>query len=269
MGVEGEGKAGSGSWALVTGASGGIGLELARLLAAEGSSVILVARSGARLEEVAGELRERHGVRTRVEALDLADPDGPERLARSLEDAGIRPRTLVNNAGFGDFGPFHEAPAGRLEGMVALNVAALTRLTRRFLPGMVRAGDGRVLNVASTAAFQPGPLMAVYYATKAYVLSLSEALAEELRDTGVTVTCLCPGPTDTGFQARAEMEDSGLLRLGLSDARSVARRGLSGLERGERVVVPGLMNRLGALLVRFTPRRLVTRIVREIQKPVG
>ncbi len=256
-------------WALVTGPSRGIGLEVARQLAAGGTSLVLVARSGDRLRELARELEEAHGIRARVGVADLTDATAPDRLHRSLEAEGIRPRVLVNNAGFGDFGLFHEAPTERLIDVVRLNAVAVTHLTRLFLPGMVEAGRGRVLNVASTAAFQPGPLMAVYYATKAYVLSLSEALAEEVRGTGVTVTCLCPGPTRTGFQSEADMEDSGLLRLGLMDAGDVARLGLRAMRRGRRIVVPGVMNRLGTIVVRLLPRSVVTWAVKHIQKPVS
>lgn len=255
-------------WALVTGGSRGIGLALARRLAADGTHLILVARSADALRAAATELEERHGIRVRTEVADLADPEAPERIRRSLDETAIHPEVLVNNAGLGDFGPFHDAAPERLLEMIRVNVTALTHLTRLFLPTMVAGNRGRILNVASTAAFQPGPLMAVYYATKSYVLSLSDALSEELRETEMTVTCLCPGPTRTAFHARADMEDSRLLTLGLMDADAVARRGYEGMRRGERLVVPGFANRLGTLLVRILPRALVTRAVRILQDRV-
>jgi short-subunit dehydrogenase len=153
--------------------------------------------------------------------------------------------------------------------MVQVNVAALTELTHRFLPGMVQRKSGRIMNVASTAAFQPGPLMAVYYATKAYVLSFSDAIGEEVRSAGVTVTTLCPGPTRTGFQAEAAMEQSRLMRMGLMDVRAVAQAGYKGMIAGQTVVIPGPTNWVGAQLARFTPRRLTTRLMMQIQGREG
>jgi len=202
----------AGQTALVTGASSGIGLELARLFAAGGYGLVLVARSGGKLEELANELRNRHGVDVRVMAIDLARPESSEELVRELEQAGVAVDVLVNNAGFATFGPFAETHLRAELEELQLNVVTLTHLTKKLLPGMLARRRGGVLNVASTAAFQPGPLMAVYYASKAYVLSFTEALAEELRGTGVTISALCPGPTVTGFQKRAAMEDSGLFR---------------------------------------------------------
>lgn len=254
-------------WALVTGASRGLGLELARCLAADGRPVVLVARSEDRLRRVARDLSDAHGVEARVEARDLADPATPGSLAASVKAAGIDVEVLVNNAGFGDFAPFHTADRARNLEIVQINVTALTHLTRLFLPSMVEGGRGRILNMASLAAFVPGPLMAVYYASKAYVLSFSEAIAEEVRGTGVTVTCLCPGPTETGFQERAGMEDSGLLRAGLSDPSVVARKGYRAMLRGERVAVPGFLNRIMVFFVRFMPRALLARTVAKVQAP--
>jgi short-subunit dehydrogenase len=253
--------------ALVTGASGGIGRELARAFAAGGYDLVLVARSGGKLEELAAELRQRHGVAARALAKDLAAPGAPDEVFQELASAGIDADVLVNNAGFATFGPFTETDLATELEEIRLNVLALTHLTKRFLPGMLARRRGGVLNVASTAGFQPGPLMAVYYATKAYVLSFTEALAEELRGTGVTVTALCPGPTATGFQARADMEDSGLVTgpLKVMDAVTVARAGYAGFRAGKRLVVPGLMNKLLIQSVRVSPRGLVTRIVRAMQ----
>lgn len=253
--------------ALVTGASGGIGWELARAFAAGGYDLVLVARSAGKLEQLAGELRDRHGVAVRVLAKDLTAPGAPDEIFQELEGAVVAVDALVNNAGFATFGPFAGTDlASELE-EIQLNVVTLTHLTKRFLPGMLARRRGGILNVASTAAFQPGPQMAVYYATKAYVLSFSEALAEELRGSGVTVTALCPGPTATGFQARAEMQDSGLFTgpLKVMDAAAVARAGYEGFRKGKRIVIPGLVNKLGVQSVRVSPRALVTRLVGAMQ----
>lgn len=255
--------------AVVTGASAGIGRELARVLAAEGHDLVLIARSRDRLESLASELTADHGISARPLVADLRGDGAPEAVERAVGRESGRPvDTLVNSAGFGTFGPFAETPLEQSLDLVRLNVTALTALTGLFLPGMLERGRGRVLNVASTAAFQAGPGMAVYYATKAYVLHFSEAIAEELRGTGVTVTTLCPGPTRTEFQERAEMESSGLLRgWAMMDAASVARAGVRGTLRGKRIVVPGALNKLGLLAPRLLPRRLLTRVVGGIQAP--
>ena len=243
--------------AIVTGASSGIGRELARLLAADGHRLVLVARRSDSLDALAKELE---GARA-IEA-DLADPSTPARLAAEVPDVDV----LVNNAGIGDFGPFAEADLAKTMGLLQLNVGAVTELTRRYLPGMLERGHGKVLNLASTAAFQPGPLMAAYYASKAYVLSFSEAVAEEVRGSGVTVTALCPGPTATGFQAGAEMEGSKLVRdRKLPTAAEVARAGYHAMQRGDVVAVVGARNRVLAASIRFTPRPLVRRMVHRMQ----
>ena len=259
--------AGGRQTALITGASGGIGLELARLFAAGGYDLVLVARSADKLEELAGELR-KHGGAARVLAKDLASPESPEEVFRELEAAGVAVDVLVNNAGFATYGPFAETDLGRELEELQLNVATLTHLTKKLLPGMLARRRGGVLNVASTAGFQPGPLMAVYYATKAYVISFSEALAEELSGTGVTVSVLCPGPTATGFQRRAGMEASklfsGLLRV--ADAAAVARAGYEGFRAGKRIVIPGLINKVGVQSIRVSPRALATRMVKRMQE---
>jgi uncharacterized protein len=258
----------AGQTTLVTGASSGIGLELARLFAAGGYGLVLVARSSGKLEELASELRNRHGVAVRVMAIDLARPESPEELVRELEQAGVAVDVLVNNAGFATFGPFAETDLHAELEELQLNVVTLTHLTKKLLPGMLARRRGGVLNVASTAAFQPGPLMAVYYASKAYVLSFTEALAEELRGTGVTISALCPGPTVTGFQKRARMEDSGLFSgpIKVMDAAAVARAGYEGFRAGRRLVIPGLVNKLVVQSLRISPRVLVTRIVHGMQK---
>jgi short-subunit dehydrogenase len=250
--------------ALVTGASAGIGRELARILAREGHDLVLVARREAQLAELATELQERYGATSRVVGADLAAPGAAGQVVDAL-GPGARVDVLVNNAGFGGHGAF----AGRSREddlrMVAVNVVALTDLTKLVLPGMVARGSGRVLNVASTAAFQPGPFMAVYYASKAYVLSLSEALAEETRGTGVTVTCLCPGVTATEFHAVAGTEDQPLTNASLSmSAEAVAEAGYRGMARGKRLVIPGAHNKVGTQSLRIAPRGVVLKVVRRL-----
>ncbi len=256
--------------ALITGASGGIGLELARLFARDGWDLVLVARSEGKLRQLADSLAKDHGISAEVIAVDLARPDAAGEIASVLEDRGLTVDALVNNAGFGVAGAF-VATGGRAElEMIQVNCVALTQLTKLLLPGMVARKRGRILNVASTAAFQPGPLMAVYYATKAYVLSFSEAIADELRDTGVTVTALCPGPTETGFAAAAGAGATRLFRLASpASSASVARTGYRAMLRGRRVVVAGLKNKLLAQSVRVSPRRVVTFIVRKLQESRG
>jgi len=248
--------------ALVTGASSGIGYELTKILARAGHDVALVARSRGQLEKIARDLREDFGVRSVVVVEDLAEPGAVDRIFDRLQEEGFGVDVLVNNAGFGTLGRFVQSDPGAQLDMVQVNVVALTHLTRRFAAPMAERGRGRILNVASTAAFQPGPYMAVYFATKAYVLSFTEALAEELRASGVTVTALCPGPTATGFQKRAAMEHSpiGGGRM-TADAASVARAGYAGMMKGKRVVIPGLFNRVGTALPRIFPRSLVPRVV--------
>jgi short-subunit dehydrogenase len=258
--------AGGRQTALITGASGGIGLELARRFAAGGYDLVLVARSAGKLEELAGELR-KHGGAVRVLAKDLARPESPEEVFQELEAAGIAVDVLVNNAGFATYGPFVEIDLGRELEELQLNVVTLTHLTKKLLPGMLARRRGGVLNLASTAGFQPGPLMAVYYATKAYVISFSEALAEELSGTGVAVSVLCPGPTATGFQQRAGMEASKLFSgmLQVADAAAVARAGYEGFRAGKRIVIPGLINKVGVQSIRVSPRALITKMVKRMQ----
>jgi hypothetical protein len=247
---------------LVTGASAGIGRELARCFARDGADLVLLARREGRLEALADELEGAHGVGAHVLPADLSEPDAPDAVAQRLDGAGLRPDVLVNNAGFGARGAFAELDAGRQRDMVEVNVSALTGLTRRLLPGMIEAGRGGVLNVASTAAFQPGPYMAVYYATKAYVLSFSEALSEEVAGTGVTVSCLAPGPVKTEFAERAGIEDTPLLKSGATmGPAEVARIGHEGFRAGEALVIPGALNRALAFLNRFLPRALVRKVV--------
>ncbi len=250
--------------ALVTGASGGIGEELARLLAANGHDLLLVARNGEKLGRLAATLAAGHGGLVEILPLDLSTPAAPERVMGFLEAKGIQPGVLVNNAGYGTFGFFAESELQAELGQIHLNVTALTHLTRQILPGMIARRRGRILNVASTAAFQPGPLMAVYFATKAYVLSFSEAIANELKGTGVTVTCLCPGPTRTGFQQRAGIEKR--VEAAMMEADDVARRGYAGMLKGKRLVIPGLLNKLMAHSTRLGSRALSAKVVRGLNE---
>ena len=253
--------------ALITGASSGIGLELASIAAQDGHDLVLVARQRERLESVGRGLAEEYGVKVSVLPKDLAGPAAPAELARELAERGIAVDVLVNNAGLGVYGFFAETPLDRELEMIQVNLTALTHLTKLLLPAMLGRRRGRILNVASTAAFQPGPLMAVYYATKAYVLSFSEALASETAGTGVTVTALCPGPTHTEFQQRAGFKPIPLMQSPLvTGAADVARAGWSGMKRGKRIVVPGFANRVLIQAERVTPRRLVTAIARKLQE---
>ncbi len=251
--------------ALITGASSGIGYELAKLCARDHRHVVLVARSTAKLTQFADELQRQFGISARPMALDLAVPLAPQFLFDQLRREGIAVDVLMNNAGYGVLGEFSKIPLEESLGQIQLNVSTLTHLTRLFVGPMIERRRGRILNVASTAGFQPGPLMAVYYATKAYVISFSEALANELKDSGVTVTCLCPGATDTGFQGRAGTENTVLFqKFRPMDAKTVARDGYRGLMSGKTMVISGLKNRLLAESVRFAPRRMVAAILRKV-----
>jgi len=246
--------------ALITGSSGGIGLELARIFAREGYRLVLVARNQKRLEEIAQELRPAE---TQVLAIDLSLPGAPEEIHGKVPAVDV----LVNNAGFGVFGKFADKALTEELNMMQLNMTTLVALTRLYLPAMIAAGNGKIMNVASTAAFQPGPLMAIYFATKAFVLSFSEAIANELEGTGVTVSALCPGPTESDFQERAKMQNSGLVKgRKMMSARTVAEAGYRGLMAGKTIVIPGLGNKLMTQSLRLSPRSLVTKMVRLMQE---
>lgn len=246
--------------ALVTGASGGLGLEFAKLLAADGADLVLVARSGGKLEQIASELIAKHAVTVETIAQDLSAPDAAARLRERVPSCDI----LINNAGFASNGRFDTISPERTREEVLLDVVTLTELCRSYLPGMRERGAGRILNVASTAGFLPGPFGAVYYASKAYVLSFSQAIAEESRGTGVSVTCLAPGATATGFAERADMKQTLLFKLPMADAASVARAGYRAMLAGKDLEIPGLSNKLLALAVRITPRRLLLWISRKL-----
>jgi short-subunit dehydrogenase len=245
---------------LITGASSGIGRELARLFAGDGAQLVLVARSADTLAELAGELAAEYGTAAEVVPADLSRPAAPDQVIEALAQRHLEVDVLVNNAGFGGHGSVAGIGAARQLEMIEVNVAALTRLTALLLPPMLERRRGAILNVASTAAFAPGPNQAVYCATKAYVLSFTEALAEEVRGSGVRVCCLAPGATGTQFAAAAGMAGTRLFRRGVMDAGRVARAGHDGLRRGRTLVVPGLRNRALAFSVRLSPRVLVTRI---------
>jgi len=252
---------------LITGGSSGIGREIARLAARERRDVVLVARRRERLEELALEFKGRYGVAVEIIVADLAEPGSAAGVFREAEERRGPIEILVNAAGLGVHGFFWETPLDQERETILVNVLALTELTKLCVERMVERKRGRILNLASTAAFQPGPLMSVYYASKAYVLWFTEALAEELRGTGVTATALCPGPTLTGFQAKAGLADVPMLRGPLVlDAETVARVGWEGAKRGKRVVVPGLANWILAAGARLAPRRLATKIARKLQE---
>jgi short-subunit dehydrogenase len=255
--------------ALITGASAGLGYEFAKLFARDKYNLVLVARSGPKLAELAEELRQRHGVSVKTIPLDLGLPRAAQDLFEETQRAGLHVDILVNNAGYGKSGEFAAIPLEEDYGQIQLNVTALTLLTKLYLGPMLERRSGKIMNVASTAAFQPGPLMAVYYATKAYVLSFSEAIAEELRNSGVQVTCFCPGATLTEFQKRAETENSRLFKqLAPMDAKTVADDGYRALMAGKSLAISGFKNWLVAESVRFAPRKWVTAISRWVAEPV-
>jgi uncharacterized protein len=251
--------------ALITGASLGIGRELAKLFAADHYDLVLVARDAARLAEFANELQQQFGINNKPFPLDLAATSAPQFLFDQLSREKIAIDVLVNNAGYGKLGAFSEVSGENSLEQIQLNIVALTHLTKLFLGPMLARKSGKILNVASTAGFQPGPTMAVYYATKAFVISFSEAIASELRGTGVTVTCLCPGATDTNFQKVAGTEDTTLFRrLRPMDAATVARDGYRALTKGKPLVISGLRNWLLTESLRLSPRRLATEVSRKI-----
>jgi uncharacterized protein len=252
--------------ALITGASNGIGLELAVVHAAKGGDLVLVARNGKRLEELKSELEKKYTVSVYAISKDLSKPNSAQEVYDELKEKNISIDYLINNAGFGDFGMFYQTDWNKEEQMIHLNITTLTHFTKLFVRDMVAKGRGKIMNVASTAAFQSGPTMAVYYATKAYVLSFSEAIDNELRDKGITVTALCPGATESGFQEAAAMQESKLVKgKKLPTSKEVAEYGYKAMMKGKTVAIHGLMNAIMANSVRFTPRWLVVKITRSIQ----
>jgi short-subunit dehydrogenase len=255
------------STVLITGASGGIGYELAKLFARDHHNLVLIARSGDKLAQIATELRAQN-VTVKTIALDLATPLAAKFLFDQLQTEGIAIDILINNAGFGAFGEFAQMSTDVIFGQIQLNITSLTELTRLFLPAMLARRTGRIMNVASTAGFQPGPLMAVYYATKAYVISFSEALANEVGNSGVTATCFCPGATHTGFAKRAGNDKSRVFKqLGAMNVERVALDGYRAVMEGRTLAISGAHNWLVAQSTRFAPRKLVTAISRWISEP--
>jgi short-subunit dehydrogenase len=255
-----------GQTALITGASSGIGLELAKIHASKGDHLVLVARNLKKLEQLKSEIEDAYRVNVKVIQKDLSQPDAALEVFKELSGLKIQIDYLINNAGFGDYGWFYETDWEKEHRMINLNITALTQFCKLYLPEMVKRGSGKIMNVASTASFQPGPGMAVYYATKAYVLHFSEALHSEVRKKGVTVTALCPGATESGFSAAADMEDSKLFKgKKLPSSATVAQYGYKAMMKGKPVAIHGLMNYLMANSVRFAPRSWVVAMVKSIQ----
>lgn len=257
------------STALITGASTGIGYELSKCFAADHHNLIIIARQEQRLRQVAEELTKQFGITVKVVPADLAQPDAPEKIMEAVRKDLLQVDYLVNNAGYGLGGKFTETDLAVELGMMQVNMLALVALTKLLLPAMVVRKFGKIMNVASTAAFQPGPFMAVYYASKAFVLSFSEAIANELKGTGVTVTALCPGPTKSEFQKRAQIENTRLVKhkvLGMMSSEQVAKLGYQGFLRGKRIVIPGILNKLGVHSTRMAPRAVTAQIARMVQE---
>jgi len=250
--------------ALITGASSGIGYELAKLFAKDGKNLIIVSRNRNRLEQVKTEVENKYGTRVKVLSKDLSDPKAPLEIFAELEKEDIDVDVLVNNAGFGIYGMFSETDLQKELEMIEVNITSLTHLTKLFLKKMLENKSGKILNVASVVAFLPVPLFPVYSASKSYVLHFSEALANELRGTGVSLTCLCPGPTKTSFWAN--MENAKVAKGKKMDAAAAAEAGYMALKKGKVVAVPGLENKSLAILVRIFPRNLLTKIARSIME---
>jgi short-subunit dehydrogenase len=254
--------------ALITGASTGIGRELAYIAAENGYDVALVARADGPLETVAADVKRKTSRRAHIFPIDLSAPNAARTLLADVAQAGLTVDVLVNNAGFGSVGKFWELPEDGQMQMVQLNVGALTQLTRLYLPEMIERRAGYILNLASTAAFQPGPLMAVYFASKAYVVSFSEAVHNEAKEFGVKVCCLCPGPTRTEFDKRAGMTNAKLFDGGhVMSAMEVAQIGWNAMREGKPLVVAGRLNATMAFLTRFAPRQMAASMARAMQEP--
>ena len=255
------------SCAVVTGATSGIGLEFARLFAADGINVVLVARHEDELKQVAKELESSFNVTALLFVADLSDLEQADKLYQFVIEYKLPVKYLINNAGFGDYGEFVKTSWAKERSMIQLNIMSLTYLCKKFAEKFARTGEGHIVNVASTAAFQPGPLMAVYYATKAYVLHFTEAIATELHKSGVRVTALCPGPTASRFQEVAAMTNSNLVQgKRLPTAAQVAHYGYKAMKRGRVVAVHGTTNKMNTYMIRILPRRTVRNFVHRIQR---
>jgi short-subunit dehydrogenase len=259
-------SAANGETVLITGASSGIGLELARCFAADKCRLVLVARHTGALQSLADALHRAHGIQTMVLTADLSQPEAPARVFNELQQAGVTVDVVVNNAGFGAQGMFADLSLRRQLEMIQVNVAALTELTGLFLPGMIERKRGGVLNVGSVAGFVPGPGMSVYFATKAYVLSFTEALAGELAGTGLTVTALCPGPTATNFGNVARGQKERQFKSPKMPAAAVARCGHRAFRKGRVLAIPGLLNHVLIFLTRITPRRFQRKVVKSLNR---
>jgi hypothetical protein len=252
--------------ALITGSTSGIGYELSYIHARQGGNLVLVARSKDKLEQIKKDLENKYKIDVYVIDKDLSIKDSAKSVYDEIINKNITVDYLINNAGFGDYGFFNESDWGKLERMINLNITALTQLTKLFLNDMIKRRDGKIMNVASTAAFQSGPTMAVYYATKAFVLSFSEAINNEVHNSGITVTTLCPGATESGFQEAASLQESRLVKgRKLPTSKEVAEYGYNAMLKGKSVVIHGIVNYLLANSVRFFPRSAVVKITRFIQ----
>jgi len=249
---------------LITGASSGIGMGLAKLFAADGSDLVLVARREDRLNELAEELKSEHGIEVHVLPKDLSKKTSPKEIFNHLKKEKIEIDVLVNNAGFGSRGMVSELDTDLQVDMVQVNVAALTHLTSLFLPGIIERGQGGILNVGSLAGFQPGPNLAVYFATKAYVLSFTEALAEEISNPNIKISCFAPGPVKTEFGEKSDLENSLLFKVSLMDLEPAVKAGYEGFRKGKTIVIPGLKQQIVPFLNRFTPRLIVRKIAKKL-----
>jgi len=249
---------------LITGASSGIGMGLAKLFAADGSDLVLVARREDRLNELAEELKSEHGIEVHVLPKDLSKKTSPKEIFNHLKKEKIEIDVLVNNAGFGSRGMVSELDTDLQVDMVQVNAAALTHLTSLFLPGIIERGQGGILNVGSLAGFQPGPNLAVYFATKAYVLSFTEALAEEISNPNIKISCFAPGPVKTEFGEKSDLENSLLFKVSLMDLEPAVKAGYEGFRKGKTIVIPGLKQQIVPFLNRFTPRLIVRKIAKKL-----
>jgi short-subunit dehydrogenase len=259
-------SASTGKTALITGASVGIGCDLAELFARDGHSLVITARNQAQLEELAAKIRSQHGVKADVIPQDLNEPDAAQKLFDQISARGIAIEFLVNNAGFGFHGPFAKSDLSQQLAMLQVNVVALTHLTRLFLPAMLERGSGRIMNVASTAAFVSGPFMAVYYASKAFVVSFSEAIAAEISGSGVTVTALCPGSTMTEFHKRAGIGQTPLATGKVMSSMEVAKIGYDAMMKGKRTVIAGIRNKVLIFGAKIAPRSVATGVARRLNE---
>ncbi len=251
--------------ALITGASAGIGKDFAKLYAAKGYDLVLVARRKVALEQLSEELKSAYGRTSHVVPADLGSSAAPQLIQDAVKAAGLSIDVLVNNAGYGFNGPFAEVPLETHADIIQVNISSLVQLTRIFLPSMLQKNSGGIMNVASTAAFVPGPMMAVYYATKAFVLSFTEALANEVGGSNVKVSCLCPGATTTEFQVRSGMDKTDIFKGVVMDSMTVAKMGVEGLAKNETVVICGLKNQIAVAAAHLVPRKISASMVRKLQ----